>query len=345
MEDKKVFTTEEQTKPVGYKIGSLSPSILSTAQLAKINIDSVVKASAAFISPAVDALLKGTSIISAHTNPLLESVVKISKSLSAMSATLTKLALNYTSNIATLSNAAQSLIGFFSKIDYSPLYRILDFIQTFDFSKYRKELDDIYLQELITAKWFPIHISMVNTNFFADIMNVIDTTRSGSKNRVKKLNKVFFDYYNEKTLNELKKYWKTHNVPSHIKRILFDAIQAYKRRQYALTVSALVPLWQGLIQEKALGKQERKKGTKTMQEFQDLVTENECNNFVQNYFQEYIFYECNSLEEVKNDVPGRHGVCHSWYKEYPTRKTALNAIIFTDFLLELEPVKKENSNG
>lgn len=345
MEEKKELTTEKSEKTSGYKVGSLSPSILSAVQLAQMNIDSVVKANTALTSPVVDAILKQTSMVSAYTSPLVERVLKETTMLSAMSSTLTKLALNYTSNLTMLSNAVQSMLGVFGKIDYSPLWNIQSLIQGFDFSKYRKQLDDIYLEELIKAKWFPVHITMVSTGFFADIMNVIDTTKPDSKSRVNKLNKVFFSYYDEKNLNELKRYWKTHNIPSHIKRILYDAIQAYKRKQYALTISALAPLWQGIIQGKAKGLQESKTNNKTKQEFQALITENDCNSFVQYYFEEYVFYTCYSLEEVKDDVPGRNSICHSWYNKYPSRKTALNAIIFTDFLLELEPIKKENTNG
>ena len=36
------------------------------------------------------------------------------------------------------------------------------------------------------------------------------------------------------------------------------------------------------------------------------------------------------------DVPGRHSFAHAWYTKYPTRKSALNAILFTDFLLSLK---------
>lgn len=345
MEEDKKITIEKPESTEGYKVGTLSPSILSAIQIAQTNIDSIVKANAALTSPVVDAVLKQASMISAYTRPLTERILKETTMLSAMSSTLTKLAQNFTSNLTVLSNAVQSMLGVFGKIDYSPLWNIQSLIQSFDFSKYRKELDDIYLQELTKAKWFPIHITMVNTVFFVDIMNVIDTTKPDTKSRVNKLDKVFFNYYDESVLKELKKYWKTHNIPSHIKRILGDAIQAYKHRQYALTVSAIVPLWQGIIQEKAKGFQEAKTDNKTKDEFKSLITQNDCNSFVQYYFDEYVFYPCYSIEDVKDDVPGRNSVCHSWYNRYPTKKTALNAIIFTDFLLELEPINKEKTNG
>ena len=52
----------------------------------------------------------------------------------------------------------------------------------------------------------------------------------------------------------------------------------------------------------------------------------------------FIYYNCSSPEEVKQDVPGRHAIAHGWYRTYPTRKTALNAILFTDFLIDLKPI-------
>lgn len=324
MKDKKEIKEKKFPKIDSWYI---APAINNSVKIAQWNIKGAITAITEFTSPLVQNVLKETAVVT------------------ALASTLAKVSLSYTSNVSALGNVLQTVVSTFEKIRYTPIWDILNQIKDFDFSKYRKELDNIYLQELIKAKWFPVHVSMVTVDFFVDIVEVLQRTKPTSKNRIAKLDKVFFNYYNEYTLNELKKFWKTRDIPSCTKRILSDAIQAYKRRQYALTVSALVPLWQGLIEEKAIGKQERKSDKRTKQEFKELITVNDCNNFVEHYFKEYIFYECNSLAEVKDDVPGRHGVCHSWYNNYPSRKTALNAIIFTDFLLELEPVKKEKKDG
>ncbi len=37
-------------------------------------------------------------------------------------------------------------------------------------------------------------------------------------------------------------------------------------------------------------------------------------------------------------VKDRHGVAHGWYSHYPNKKAALNAILFTGFILNLEPL-------
>ena len=77
---------------------------------------------------------------------------------------------------------------------------------------------------------------------------------------------------------------------------------------------------------------------KIKDELAQLLKENSCSSVAQLFCEEYIFYDCNKPSEVKADVPGRHCIAHSWYDKYPNRKTALNAIIFTDFLLGLDMV-------
>lgn len=340
MEENKGVTIECSKKIRKYKVSSLSPATLSVIRLTQSNVNSILKASATITTPMVDSILKRMSMISASTKPLVEHVLKESSMLSDLSSTLTKLAMSYTQSLSSLSVAIQSMITLFSQIDYKPLLEIQCILPNL-------ELDDIYLKELCKARWFPVRIMMESTSidFFVDIMNVIDDTKLDSESRIKKLDKIFIDYYDKNTLNGLKKSWKTlNNIPPHIKRILSETIEAYNRKQYALTVCALVTLWQGVIQEKAIGKQEWRTDEKTRKEFKALITANDCNNFIQHYFDEYIFYSCNSSDNVKDDVPGRNSVCHSWYIKYPTRKTALNAILFTEFLLGLSPVKKEQKN-
>lgn len=340
MEENKGVTIEYSKKIRKYKVSSLSLTTLSAIRLTQSNVNSILKASATITTPMVDSILKEMSMISASTKPLVEHVLKEAAMLSDMRSTLTKLAMSYTQSLSELSNACRSMITLFSQIDYKPLLEIQCILPSL-------ELDDIYLKELCKAKWFPVRIMMESTStvFFTNIINVINATKTNSKSRIKKLDKIFIDYYDKNTLKGLKKSWKTlDNIPPHIKRILSETIEAYKRRQYVLTVSALVTLWQGIIQEKTIGKQEGKSDDKTCEEFNTLITANDCSNFVKYYFDEYIFYTCYGIEQVKDDVPGRHMTCHSWYKKYPTRKTALNAILFTEFLLGLSPVNKEQKN-
>ena len=44
------------------------------------------------------------------------------------------------------------------------------------------------------------------------------------------------------------------------------------------------------------------------------------------------------VDDVIDGVPNRHGVSHSWYRSYPSKKASLNAIMLTDYILRLEPL-------
>ena len=233
--------------------------------------------------------------------------------------------------------SAQVVSAFLEKYDYS----IFDKIQNalLFLGKQSKLIEQEYQKALYEAKWFPHAIRTSNFQLFEDITNVLETTRN-SQNRIKKLDKVIFSYYDKTALNEIKREWRNNSeIPSYMKRILSQAVNAYHRREYALTNSVLMTLWEGIIDAK-LGKQnEYRISGKTRQNITELNARNDIGDFVTKFCNDYIFYNCNSLGEVKDDVPGRHGIAHSWYTKYPSRKTSLNAILFTDFLLTLEPKK------
>lgn len=155
---------------------------------------------------------------------------------------------------------------------------------------------------------------------------------------------MIFSYYDKKNLDELKRRWRRQGLYSWLERILIQGVQAYCRREYALTVSALVPLWECIIQEKANGNGYRTVG-KTQEKLKKLIKKNGYDEIFTSFSTEFIYYTCDKIEDVKPDVPGRHGIVHGWYTNYPTRKEALNAILFTDFLLNIKPLEKEEENN
>ena len=299
-----------------------------------------VTAPKSVMSPLSEALDNVVAITRPITNAVTQAMDKHYIWLSELSDIVSSITASYVDKLNVVTSVLEPLVAYLREIAYSPLSKLQKFFQELQLDQYFARLNNIYLEELAVARWFPVAIATENAEFFKDIINAVDTTRKGSQNRTKKLDKVFFAFYDVDAIDDIKRYWRTKDLPKHIKRILVEAIQAYKRRQYALTLSALAPLWQGIIQEKAKGWQEGKTNNKTKREFQSLITENDCNKFVEYYFDEYVFYPCYGIEEVKDDVPGRNSVCHSWYKAYPTRKAALNSILFTDFLLNLKPLKK-----
>ena len=146
-------------------------------------------------------------------------------------------------------------------------------------------------------------------------------------------------FKDKEEINNFKRRWRQKSLPSYMTRILVQSVQAYHRREYALTVSALSTLWEGIIQQK-MNDNSYRISRKTRENLSKLIEENEFDKIFSSFCDEFIFYNCIKPEDVKSDVPGRHGIAHCWYDTYPNRKMALNAIIFTDFLLELKPIEK-----
>lgn len=230
-------------------------------------------------------------------------------------------------------------------VDFSPLARILENIRAIGFDFDYKEINEIFLKAMFDAKWFPYAGWIADYTMVDEILEILNTSRA-SKNRIKRIDKLIFSYYEKDEINNLKRGWRNMNLPSYMTRILVQSIQAYHRREYALTVSALSTLWEGIIQEKANDDSYRV-SKRTRENLTKLIEENEFDNIFSSFCEEFILYDCRKAEEVKPDVPGRHGIAHCWYNTYPNRKVALNAILFTDFLLELKPLDKteEKDNG
>ena len=230
-------------------------------------------------------------------------------------------------------------------VDFSPLTRILENIRAIGFDFDYKEINEIFLKAMFDAKWFPYAGWIADYTMVDEILEILDTSRA-SKNRIKRIDRLIFSYYNKDEINNLKRGWKQMNLPSYMIRILVQSVQAYHRKEYALTVSALSTLWEGIIQEKAKDESYRV-SKKTRENLTKLIEENEFDRIFSSFCEEFIFYDCKKAEEVKPDVPGRHGIAHCWYNTYPNRKIALNAILFTDFLLGLKPLDKteEKDNG
>lgn len=230
-------------------------------------------------------------------------------------------------------------------IDFSPLTSILENIQNIGFDYDYEEVNEVFLKAMFDARWFPYAGWIADFRIVDAMLEILDTSRA-SKNRVKRIDKLIFSYYDKEEINNIKRGWRQMSLPSYMTRILVQSVQAYHRREYALTVSALSTLWEGIIQEK-MNDTSYRISRKTRENLTKLIEENEFDKIFSSFCEEFIFYNCTKPEDVKPDVPGRHGIAHCWYDTYPNRKMALNAILFTDFLLGLKPIEKteEETNG
>ena len=244
-----------------------------------------------------------------------------------------------------IQSVTSNLGKWLQTIDFSPLTSILENIQNIGFDYDYEEVNEVFLKAMFDARWFPYAGWIANFRIVDAMLEIIDTSRV-SKNRVKRIDKLIFSYYNKEEINNLKRGWRRMKLPSYMTRILVQSVQAYHRREYALTVSALSTLWEGIIQEK-MSDSGYRISRKTRENLTKLIEENEFDKIFSSFCEEFIFYNCTKPEDVKLDVPGRHGIAHCWYDTYPNRKMALNAILFTDFLLGLKPLEKteEETNG
>lgn len=151
------------------------------------------------------------------------------------------------------------------------------------------------------------------------------------------LDRVIFQYYTKSKVEELRKGWREVGLPRFKVKILNQTVYAYHRSEFVLTVNTLVSLWEGIIAEKSDCPNEYRTNKRTRENLAMLIDENGYDEIFDSFCEEFIFYDCRKPGDVIADVPGRHGIAHSWYDKYPSKKMALNAILFTDFLLHLEP--------
>lgn len=95
--------------------------------------------------------------------------------------------------------ALQRTFAFWEKYNYSifdKLAKTLTQLQT-----HLHRVDETYQRILLNARWFPHAIHNADIELFESITEVVDTTREGAANRIKRLDKAFFSFYDKKTLD------------------------------------------------------------------------------------------------------------------------------------------------
>ena len=133
---------------------------------------------------------------------------------------------------------------------------------------------------------------------------------------------------------EVPKTPKTHKTNINIKRILLEAIGAYRKRQYATTAIVLSSLWQGLIFDLS-DCTDGRTDKKTKEFFAQIISKEKAPEIISQFHDTYIWGNCYAPNQVIDGILGRHAIAHGWLMEtkYPSRKEALNAILFTNFLI------------
>jgi hypothetical protein len=194
--------------------------------------------------------------------------------------------------------------------------------------KERKYIEDI----LFASKWFMFSPNIAVASFVFDVATVSRNRRI--RNYDKHIGALVFKYITQDIINEISHDWQSRCVSRQIKRVMRESLCAYKQKKYASTVTLLSSLWQSIIAD-LYNYNGYRTDKKTKNQFATIVAEANAPEVISKFHNEYIWGDCCSVNDVIDGIPGRHAIAHGWLIEYkyPSRKTALNAILFTNFLM------------
>lgn len=244
---------------------------------------------------------------------------------------------------ATLRHLANTILPVIS-----PFY---DWLNTFDFSSILsydaaraerfKEENELYMQSMYKARWFPYVGWHSDISLFNEILDILYSSKGVSDRAVSRIDKAVMNYYTDSEIRRIKKGWQNSEIENTEKRIMIQAINAYFRKEYAITSICLSTLWQNLIYKKIGDLASGRKDKQTKEYYAKLIDENGYDEAFKSFFDDFIMYDCRSKEQALPDVPGRNSNAHGWHLSYPKKKAALNAIFLTDFILDLKETTSE----
>lgn len=245
-------------------------------------------------------------------------------------------------SINSLSNICASFVktiqapslAFLENFDTSYLHELLKKIAIGEDISHNYR--DMLLQTMYEVKWFPSIVFSINLSILMKLNKIIHTSRGASKNREKRIDKEMFAYYTKTVVREIKKNWWNSDLDFHVRKMLGQTIEAYLRGEYALTICCLATMWEGFLKGKM--PQKKRKTDELKKDIKELVVDNGYKEILGDFYNNYIIATCYGPEEVVPEIPNRHGIAHSWYLKYPSKKAALNAILLTDFIINLKPI-------
>ena len=228
----------------------------------------------------------------------------------------------------------------------SALQELLSCIAKSDFSKelasYKVKFERItstLLQTLYDSNWFPLAGWHNDIDLFEKLADIIVTNKGTKKRKKERIDSLLCGYFTKKKIKEITLEWNNLDFPDYMKKMLKQSINAYMRGERVLTLAFLTTLWEGMFKEKC--------GQHTKEKTAEIIAKNGYDKLLDDFYQKMILATCYCKEDLREGIPSRHGTLHSWYTEYPSKKTVVNAILFTDFLMKLKPITQteETSNG
>lgn len=195
---------------------------------------------------------------------------------------------------------------------------------------------------LMDAKWCPSLLSDLPEQEMIPLNKILAKKMSQEK-QVEAIDRFVFKRFGRDYIVGILEKWPSLPISPDVRRLMCEAVKAYRRKEYGLVIHSLPVQWEGIIKEKA-HLPERVSSAVLKDAVKMLVSENEYPRILSTFYEEFIMYQCYGVKDYIPDVPGRNAIAHGWLPEYPSRKAALNAILFTDFLLHLDKLEESSAS-
>lgn len=188
--------------------------------------------------------------------------------------------------------------------------------------------NNLYEEFLYGCHWHPAMGLYLDFALTKEIL-AIKNCESDFDKAIPKVDEIVFRYYSDELVEKLLAGWSQY-IADYRYKILSEAIKAYFRHEYALTLCTFCCLWSNIINQIVTSNE-----TKIEDARRNYKQISEESSWYYKFFDNQIYYDCRSYDSIKDDVPGRNALAHGYFKSYPSKKAALNAIIFTDYLFRL----------
>lgn len=188
--------------------------------------------------------------------------------------------------------------------------------------------NNLYEEFLYNCHWHPamgLHLDFALTKEILAIKNC----ENDFDKAIPKVDEKIFRYYSDELVEKLLAGWSQY-ITDHRYKILSEAIAAYFRQEYALALCTFCCLWSNIINQIVTSNENKIEDAR--RNYKQISEES---SWYYKFFDNQIYYDCRSYDSIKDDVPGRNALAHGYFKSYPSKKAALNAIIFTDYLMRL----------
>lgn len=332
--DKKITALVNKSNDLSSKINKSPSIVLSTT----VDNTAPVPDLKAVVTKTTDGINKlGKSLIAFYNSQIIHNLSNSMLSF-LRSDGFAKSIANLTATInANYVNCAKSMISMLETVRLPSINRIGEQLLKLGYEIKYGQYERVFCAAMYNAEWFPYLDFDSEQELFFELNEIIATSKIGSKRHIRRMDKAIKNYYTDSRIRKIKNSWRDIDIEKHYKKMISQAINAYFRKEYVLTICCLSSLWETLLFET----KERRNGSVVKKRFEELAKDSsdlKINDWIISFFNEIIMGQCDGIKDVKDDIPARNGSAHGWWNKYPSQKSALNAIFITDFILKLKVI-------